>query len=287
MDIVDAQVHFNLLGSLEAGVAAMDAVGVNGVLYDEYWGFDEQSRILPGYELPGGAFRHLFPLAQAAALSFPDRFAYLARVDRRDPELERLIEELQGTPHCKALRVVPWTEQGFAEFAAGADAPIFAAAQRQQLAVFVLLPGRTPLLRPYLQQFPEVQVIIDHCGVRLPVPGVPPADWAADFEDLLSLAEFPNVAVKWSHAPRLSRQAYPYPDVLALLTRVVERFTPQRVMWGSDCTQSRDHHSWAESLYCIRDTTELGSDEKRWILGGSLRELLHWPAPVRPVDDSA
>ena len=48
MDIVDSQVHFNLLGDLEAGIAAMDAVGVKSLVYDEFWGFDAKSRILPG-----------------------------------------------------------------------------------------------------------------------------------------------------------------------------------------------------------------------------------------------
>ncbi|AFZ67220.1 amidohydrolase family protein [Deinococcus peraridilitoris] len=280
MDIVDAQVHFNLLDSLKAGMTAMDAVGVNAVLYDEYWGFDEHSRILPGYELPNGAFRHVFPLAEEAALRFPERFAYLVRFDRRDPQLEDLIATIGRMPQRKALRVVPWTEEGFTQFAQGADEPVFAAAQKHRVPVFVLLPGRTSLLRPYLHKFPDVPVIIDHCGVQLPM-GTPPADRFAGFADVLALAEFSNVSVKWSHAPRLSREGYPYPDVLAMLLRVVEAFTPQRVMWGSDHTQSKDHHSWAESLYYIRDTGELSSEEKAWILGRSLRTTLNWPAPTR------
>ncbi|PYE53922.1 amidohydrolase family protein [Deinococcus yavapaiensis] len=280
MDIVDAQVHFNLLGSLEAGMTAMDAVGVKAVLYDEYWGFDERSRILPGYELPNGAFRHVFPLAEEAALRFPERFAYLVRFDRRDPDLEELIATIGRMPQRKALRVVPWTEEGFSQFAQGADEPVFAAAEKYGVPVFVLLPGRTRLLRPYLRKFPNVKVIVDHCGVRLPL-GAPPAERFADFEDVLALAEFPNVSVKWSHAPRLSSEGYPYRDVLGMLLRVVEAFTPRRVMWGSDHTQSKDHHSWAEALHYIRDTGELSGEEKAWILGRSVRTTLNWPAPAR------
>ncbi len=34
--------------------AAMDAVGVKALLFDEYWKFDEKARILPDYELPNG-----------------------------------------------------------------------------------------------------------------------------------------------------------------------------------------------------------------------------------------
>lgn len=278
MDIVDAQVHFNLLG-LETGMAAMDAVGVKACLYDEFWSFDEKSRILPGYELPNGAFRHVFPLAEQAALRFPQRFAYLIRVDRADPELENLISTINKVPGRKALRVVPWTTEGFEKFAQGADEPIFAAAQKFGVPIFVLLPGRTNLLLPYLQKFPDVPVIIDHTGVVLSPPNKS-ADRFNGFDEVIALAKYPNVALKWCHAPRLSAYAYPYPDLIPVLVRVVEAFSPQRVMWASDHTQSKDHYSWAESLFYIRDTTELSSLDKEWILGQSIRKILNWPALV-------
>lgn len=277
MDIVDAQVHFNLLG-LEAGMAAMDAVGVKGCLYDEFWGFDEKSRILPGYELAGGAFRYVFPLAEQAALRFPERFAYLVRFDRADPELESLVGTVNKMPGRKALRVVPWTPEGFELFSQGADEPIFAAAQKFGVPIFVLLPGRTKLLLPYLKKFPDVQVIIDHTGVTLPM-GTIPAGRFEGFTEVISLASYPNVALKWCHAPRLSAYAYPYPDLVPVLLKVVEAFGPQRVMWASDHSQSKKHHSWAESLYYIRDSQELAESDKEWLLGRSLRTILNWPAP--------
>lgn len=278
MDIVDAQVHFNRFGSLESGLAAMDATGVQALLYDEYWEFDGQSRILPGYELPNGAFRHVFPLAEAAALLHPERFAYLVRFDRRDPDLDALIGTVGTMPQRKALRVVPWTPEGFQQFGEGADDPVFEAAQRHSVPVFVLLPGRTGLLHRYLRKFPDLPVIVDHCGVELQ-PGRLHDDRLSGFGEVLALAQYPNVSLKWTHAPRLSGGPYPYPDVLAMLLRVVEAFGKERVMWGSDTTQTVGHHSWAESLYYIRDTPELSDDEKRWILGGSLRKVLNWPAP--------
>jgi len=277
MDIVDAQVHFNRFGSLESGLAAMDAVGVQALLYDEYWRFDEQSRILPGYGLPNGAFRHVFPLAEAAALQYPERFAYLVRFDRRDPDLQTLIGAVKATPQRKAIRVVPWTPEGFEQFGAGADDSLFAAAQRHGVPVFVLLPGRTRLLHRYLRKFPDLQVIVDHCGVELQ-PGRLHDDRLSGFGEVLALAEYPNVSLKWTHAPRLSAGPYPYPDVLAMLLRVVAAFGKERVMWGSDATQTVGHHSWAEALYYVRDTPELSADEKGWILGGSLRRVLDWPA---------
>ncbi|GAA4004509.1 hypothetical protein GCM10022631_14380 [Deinococcus rubellus] len=279
MDIVDAQVHFNRFGALESGLAAMDAVGVSALLYDEYWQFDEHSRILPGYELPNGAFRHVFPLAEAASLLHPERFAYLVRFNRRDPALETMIATVNTMPQRKAIRVVPWTDEGFAQFGEGADDPVFKAAQRHGVPIFVLLPGRTNLLRRYLRKFPDVPVIVDHCGVELQ-PGRLHDDARSGFSDVLALAAYPNVSLKWTHAPRLSDGPYPYPDVLTMLLRVVDAFGRERVMWGSDTTQTRGHHSWAEALYYIRDTDQLSEDDKRWILGGSLRKVLNWPAPA-------
>ncbi|WP_027481259.1 amidohydrolase family protein [Deinococcus pimensis] len=279
MDVVDAQVHFNLLGSPEAGIALMDAVGVSALLYDEYWGFDARSRILPGYELPGGAFRHVFPLAEEAAMRFPERFSYLVRFDRNDPDLDALVSTVGRMPGRRALRVVPWTPEGFEAFAEGAEEPVFAAARRHGVPVFVLLPGRTELLRRYLRTFPDVPVIVDHCGVELR-PGRLHDDRLSGLGEVLALAEFENVSLKWTHAPRLSAGPYPYPDVLEALLRAVDTFGPRRVMWGSDHSESRDHHSWAESLYYIRDARELSEDDKAWVLGRSLREVLRWPAPA-------
>ena len=180
-------------------------------------------------------------------------------------------------PQRKAIRVVPWTPEGFAQFGEGADDPVFAAAQRYGVPVFVLLPGRTRLLHRYLRKYPDVSVIVDHCGVELQ-PGRLHDDVLSGFSEVLALAQYPNVSLKWTHAPRLSDRPYPYPDVLATLLRVVAAFGKERVMWGSDTTQTIGHHSWAESLYYVRDTEQFSQDEKRWILGGSLRKVLNWPA---------
>ncbi|MFD1733999.1 hypothetical protein ACFSC4_26570 [Deinococcus malanensis] len=45
--------------------------------------------------------------------------------------------------------------------------------------------------------------MVDHCGVTL-APGRLHDDRLSGFDDVLALAQFPNVALKWSHAPRLS-----------------------------------------------------------------------------------
>jgi L-fuconolactonase len=46
MDIVDAQVHSNVLGT-EATLAIMDAIGIQAVLVDEYVAPDGKGGLLP------------------------------------------------------------------------------------------------------------------------------------------------------------------------------------------------------------------------------------------------
>ena len=93
MDIVDAQVHANMLGT-EVTLAIMDALGVQGVLFDEYQRADGDEAAQPGYRLADGTFRPIGPNAESAALRHPERFAFLMRVDPRDPGIEGLDRDV-------------------------------------------------------------------------------------------------------------------------------------------------------------------------------------------------
>ena len=104
MNIVDAQVHLNRLGSnwehtdaavaVDYAVATMDALGLSAVLIDEWAGFDNPTTKrghLPGYFLPNGAVRGQHPFSEQAVALHPDRFGYIARIDPIDPDLEELM----------------------------------------------------------------------------------------------------------------------------------------------------------------------------------------------------
>jgi len=99
-------------------------------------------------------------------------------------------------------------------------------------------------------------------------------------EQLLTYAKYPNVAVKWGHAPRLSRQPFPYRDLIAQLRRIIDAFGVERLMWASDFTVAADNHSCGESLFCIRCADQLSETDKEWILGKSARTVLAWPRTV-------
>jgi predicted TIM-barrel fold metal-dependent hydrolase len=292
MEIVDARVHLNHIGAnwqntdpavvTDYAIVTMDALGIRAVLIDEWAGWDEHRRHLPGYVLPNGAMRSRLPFSETAVALHPDRFGYTARIDPRDPEMEQLMANVRRTPGGLCLRIVPFVETGERQaFETGGFDKLFAAAQRHEVPLFFYLPAGAPLLEPVLRKFPNLQVILDHCGVDAP-SDTPSRDARLEqLDEVISLAKYPNFALKWCHAPDwLSLESYPFRDLMTPLRRVIDAFTPQRVMWGSDHTQTVTHHSWAQAFYYLLDTDALSATDKEWILGRTVRTILRWPAPA-------
>ena len=288
LDIVDAQVHLNRIGpawrvaelttTLELGIAAMDAAGVDALLIDERWGTDLLVDDRHFDVLPSGAQRYRYPFSELAYARHPGRFAFLGRVHRHDPELPDVMAELRNKPGCVGLRIEPMARNGELEpFKEGRYAEYFAAAQKCSLPVFVRLSGQTELLIPYLQRFPDLQIIMDHCGTENP----PPSSWddrVTQFESVVGMARFPNLAMKWSKAPtRISMEAYPFADLNPLLRKAIDAFGPQRLMWASDATESKGRHSWADAYFYLLHSQAIDATERQWLLGRSVRNILRWP----------
>lgn len=277
MDIVDTQVHANLLGT-EITLAIMDALGIQGLLYDECAEAAEDGALYPGYRLANRAFRSVGPNAEAAALRYPERFAFLMRVDPLDPGIECWIDTLSAAPGFKALRTLVIDPGQGALFESGGHDRLLEAARPHNIPIFVTCPNRVPHLAQYAERFPDIQFVIDHCGAAFDAP---PGD--ATIDDAMAMARYPNVAYKWAHAPSfLSNTPYPFPDLDRKLRRAVDAFGPERVMWASDYTASRRRANWGESLFAIRHCPSLSAEQKAWILGRTARNLLKWH-PFEPT----
>lgn len=88
--------------------------------------------------------------------------------------------------------------------------------------------GALPRLRAWLESIPG-DVVIDHFGRIDPTPGLA----QGPFEVLCELARRENFWIKISGADRISRQGYPYDDVVPFARSLV-RIAPDRILWGSD-----------------------------------------------------
>lgn len=295
MDIVDSQVHLGPGGAAEM-VSAMDALGIASALIDEFWMGTMGD---PAYRVGGGAMRSTSPTAELASWTYPGRFSYVVRVDRRDPELRSVIRLTRDAAHARALRILPGiTRAEAAAFAAGEYDGIFAAACECGLPVFAAISGNTQLLPRYLEKFPDIKLIVDHCGmppsklIRAAIAqleGLPDSAeyWSrmddvplmASLDNVLRLADWPNVGLKWAHASAIfEAPAFPNDALRPILRKVLNAFGAERVMWASDITAIQTGESWAEVLFSLRSNPDLSSQEREDLLGRTARRWLSWDA---------
>ncbi len=292
MDIVDTQVHLGPGGAAEM-VAAMDALGIRSVLVDEWWMGTPGH---PSYTV-GDFTRAATPTAELAAWTWPGRFAFVLRVDRRDPHLRSIVAMARDNPHAKALRILPGITRAEAEqFAAGAYDGLFGAADECGLPIFAAVGGKTHLLVPYLQKFPSVKVIVDHCGMPpsklirsaiAQLEGLPDSEdyWkhfcdeplSDSLERVVQLADHGNVALKWAHASAVFEAAgYPNEGVRPYLRRALDAFGAERIMWASDHTANLTGETWGETLFSLRNNPDLSAPERECLLGSTARRWLDW-----------
>jgi L-fuconolactonase len=258
----------------------MDAAGVDALVIDEWLGHDEQGRMAPGHDIPGG-YRNTFDLSAFVCERYPERFSFLSRIDYTDPDPDEAMAELAATPGMRCLRIspMPWLPEMDA-FRAGKFAHLFEAAQRHGLPVFVWSNGsELPHLVQYLERFPDLQIILDHLGTGSPLPEERGPERYAELDAVAELGRrYDNLAVKWSTTESQSAEPWPYRDMFPYLLRALEAFGRERILWASDWSQHKLQQTWAQSFYWILESDELSATDKEWILGRSLRTILRWPA---------
>jgi len=279
MEIIDTQIHFGP-GGIERVIGAMDGIGIHKALIDEYWG--RGIHLPPGYPLAGGGFRATAPTAELACAQYPDRFSYLLRIHRLDPEVNSLIRMAKDTPHLRCLRMLVALpgEREIEVFADGGYEDVFAVIEEAGKPLNVFVMGQAHLLARYARKFPKQLFIINHCGLATGEPtkafpyGAPDI---AHLDKVLELAEHPNVYLQWSHAQRLFAELhYPYEGILTHLRRAINAYGAQRIMWASDIGGNVTHDTWAELLLYLLHSTQLTPHEKEWILGKTAKTVLDW-----------
>jgi predicted TIM-barrel fold metal-dependent hydrolase len=244
--------------------------------------------VRPGFALPNGAWRSVYPVAQLASILYPDRFSYFVRLDRRDPDLESVMRLIAADPGARGFRVLAtWSAEDAKALADGGYDELFDIAQDIGLPVCIFAPGHVEYLPRYLRRFPRLQFVLDHIGMGMPQhpPGRSEAEEQRTmhpiyFDEVLKLGDYPNLAMKLSHAPMLLRAgSFPFELVRPYLRRTISAFGADRLMWASDKTVMRTY-SWADLLNYLKFDPALSEEEKMWILGGTARRIFNWPSAL-------
>ena len=242
----------------DVAIAAMDAVGVDALVAVVPTLYDDANYALE------------------ASRRFPERIFVVPHISMKTPGLDSVIETYAAQPEVVALRVsMGLTDhRDFERYRQGQYAALFTAAERVGLPIMLWVSGNLAEAGPIARDYPHLQFVIDHMGMLQPPRVDPGAAPFASLPDLLALAALPNIAVKLSGVPSLSVGPYPFSDLWPTLHQVFRAFGAERLMWGSDFTQKRTLHSYADALGYIRDTDQLSHSEKSQVLGSTAERLL-------------
>jgi L-fuconolactonase len=248
--------------TIDRAISSMDAVGVSAALLTTFLLYD-------GVTYAADAVRR-----------YPDRFRLVTEIDLSHRRPVELIHRFHAAAEISALRLVFLTERSEEHYAALRQRqydPLLDVASDLHVPVMLVVSGQVLEIAPIAERYPNLTFIVDHLGIVQGPHREQPQRPFARLVELLSLARYPNVAIKLSGVPTLSTQSFPYRDVWRPIRRVIDEFGPHRVMWGSDFSRTRPVHSYAEAVGYLRYSDLLTEEEKSLVLGASLRRILDWP----------
>lgn len=267
MLVVDAQVHIWSAGtplphhrqepfSGTDALAGMDEAGVDrAVLCPVRW--DRGSR----------------QLGIDAARAFPDRFATFGWFPPNLPEQRHVIDTWTSQPGMLGARFyfsrpqdVSWPTDGTLEW-------LWPAAERANVPLALSAAHFLPAVASAASRYPGLKLIVDHLGSARASKG---DEAFVNIPELVTLAKYPNVAVKATGLPGNATDAYPFRSTHEPLHKVYDAFGPRRLFWGTDIT--RMPCSWRQ---CVTMFTEelpwLSNEDKELIMGRAFCEWVGWP----------
>jgi len=200
------------------------------------------------------------------AAASDDRFVSVVIVEPGDVVA---LREHAARPRCQGVRL----------FGIGGAAPVWfdgdegialwdTAAELDLRIVATLLAPELPRLRAMLVRRPDVPVVLDHCGFPDLRGGTPFARAATLFE----LAELPNLYLKvTSHVLEAAGD-----DAGAFVAHLAATFGVERLVWGSDYSQTHDR-PYAQLVELGRTSCSgLSTRDQARVLGENALAL--WPS---------
>jgi len=242
----------------EEAIAEMDAAGVDrAVIVPPTW-------VGEGNET-----------ALEAAARYPDRFAVMGRFNSDAPDAEEQLATWLDQPGMLGIRLTFMAIPRLEQLEDGSLDWFWAACERHQIPLMMLLQGRPEQAAPIAERHPDLTIVLDHMALNLRAE--PGQTWES-LDRLVDLARFPKVFVKVSSAPNFSAEPYPHRDIHGHLQRIIEAYGPQRSFWGSDVTRLVGSYAGCRRLF-EEELDFLSPEDREWIMGKALAEALHWPEP--------
>jgi L-fuconolactonase len=208
------------------------------------------------------------------AARYPQRFVAVASINAADNNCAEHVRHWvrdRGAVGIRFMEMVKGSGLGWLSGAL-ADAA-WGAAQELDISVCVHFfrwnrVAGLQALAGILKRYPRLAVVIDHFSNMDVQSGAP--DYGLDAL-LQQMVAFENVTVKFTTVPLGSLHQAGI-DAAPVVARVVQAFGAERVMWGSDITQSKGTYAHMVDLG-RRATRLLNDDERAQVLGGAARRV--------------
>lgn len=199
---------------------------------------------------------------------YPGTFEGVCRVDPESPSAADDLSKWVTERGFRGVRLSPWVGNDGSWWEG--QEPLWKRADELGVPMCVLTSAdHLPDVERWARRFESVQVCIDHMAW-------PPVDDPGPIENLLSMADLPNVFVKISGVWGVTKEDYPYTDTHANVKRTYDAFGPERLMWGTDWPMSNPKCGYTGALELITKHYDfLNADDREWILRKTVLKL--WP----------
>ena len=129
---------------------------------------------------------------------------------------------------------------------------------------------RVPEIETLARELGDLRIVIDHCLMLNAFRKT--EDTLAALERLSNL---PNIHAKLTSGTHGSARVYPHEDMHGPLKRVIDAFTPDRCVWGSNFPNAlwSKGTSYAQNLSLFTDELGLSQSDNEAILGGAAERL--------------
>ena len=149
---------------------------------------------------------------------------------------------------------------------------LWEAAQQLNMVICALLnPPNCKSLANLLKAFPDAPVVLDHCA-NLKASDFPDSE---NLKTVLNLAQFENLHAKLSFIVTGSAEEFPCRDMVEMTRQIIDAYTPQRCIWGSDFPTSLwiPKVTYQQHLEIFQEHFGLSELEKAAILGETAMKL--------------
>lgn len=209
-----------------------------------------------------GAYSYDNAYAADSARARPDRFVSAACIDPQGPDPRAAIDHWIGERGMRGLRLF-----ALARERSWLDDPETFPLWEHALArgahlIVTIFPHQLPELARFLEVFRDAPISLDHCGF----PDVARPD------PLLALARFANLHLKVStHV--LDAGAEHDGEPQPFVARLAAIFGAERMMWGSDFSQTHDRSYAALAALGRRAAEGLDEPARARFLGGTAARI--------------